>query len=68
MMNERIKELADESWTIVSDEERTNGELYEADKQCERRDQVFAGLIVQECVSLFGDNLYPGRACRNMIK
>lgn len=48
-MNERVKQLAEQAWTMVSDEERTRGELYEADKQRERRDQVFAELIVQEC-------------------
>ena len=51
-MNERIKLLAEQAWTMVSDEERTRGELYEADKQRERRDQVFAKLIVRECANI----------------
>jgi hypothetical protein len=49
-MNERIQQLAEQAWTMVSDEERNNGELYEADRQRERRDQVFAELIVQQCI------------------
>lgn len=48
-MNDRIFELAEQAWTMVSDEERDRGELYEADKQRERRDQVFAELIVRMC-------------------
>lgn len=52
MMNKRILELADQAWTMVSNEERSNCELYEADRQRERRDQVFAELIVRECMSL----------------
>jgi hypothetical protein len=51
-MNERIKELANEAWTMVSIEERNNGELYEADRQRERRDQVFTELIVKECAGV----------------
>ena len=50
-MNERIKELAEQAWTMVSDEERARNQLYEADTQRERRDQVFAELIVKECCS-----------------
>ena len=49
-MKEQIKQLAEQAWTLVSDEERNNGELYEADRQRERRDQVFAELIVRECI------------------
>ena len=56
-MNERIKQLAEQAWTLVSDEERNNGELYEADRQRERRDQVFAELIVQECGNWFNNRL-----------
>jgi hypothetical protein len=48
MNAERVKELMDQAWTLVSDEERTNGELYEADRQRERRDQVFAQLVWEE--------------------
>ena len=51
-MNNRIKELALQAWTMVSDEERTNGELYEADRQRLRRDQVFAELIIRECIDV----------------
>ena len=51
-MNERIKQLAEQAWTMVSDEERARNELYEADAQRERRDQVFAELIVRECIQV----------------
>ena len=47
-MNERIKLLAEQAWTMVSDEERARNELYEADTQRERRDQVFAELLIRE--------------------
>jgi hypothetical protein len=50
-MNELIKSLAEQAWAEVSDEERENGELYEADKQRERRDEVFVELILQECLN-----------------
>jgi hypothetical protein len=49
-MNERIIELAQKAWTMVSDEERASGEVYETDRQRQRRDQVFAELIVGECI------------------
>lgn len=58
MMNERFKQLAEQAWTLVSDEERNKGELYEADRQRERRDQVFAELIVQECICLVLNGKY----------
>jgi hypothetical protein len=48
-MNERIKELREQAWTLVSNEERDRGELYEAREQWERCDQKFAELIVREC-------------------
>jgi hypothetical protein len=51
-MNERIRELAEQAWIMVSDEERARNQLYEADTQRERRDQVFAELIVRECVEI----------------
>ena len=57
-MNERIKQLAEQAWTMVSDEERARNELYEADTQRERRDQVFAELIVRECSKV--NNQYVG--------
>ena len=66
-MSERIKELAELAWTIVSNEERARGELYEADKQRERRDQVFAELLLKECADI-ADEMeeimcpYPGDA------
>ncbi len=50
-MNKRILELAEQAWTMVSNEERSNCELYEAGRQRERRDQVFAELIVRKCLS-----------------
>jgi hypothetical protein len=48
-MNERIRELKNQAWTLVSEEERARGELYEAREQWERCDQKFAELIVREC-------------------
>jgi hypothetical protein len=48
-MNERIKELKEQAWTLVSNEERDRGELYGAREQWERCDQKFAELIVKEC-------------------
>jgi len=44
-MNERIKELREQAWALVSNEERDRGELYEARKQWERCDQKFAELV-----------------------
>jgi hypothetical protein len=49
-MNERIRELKNQAWTLVSEEERARGELYEAREQWERCDQKFAELIVAECM------------------
>ena len=46
-MNERIRELREQAWALVSDEERDCGELYET--RWERCDQKFAELIVREC-------------------
>jgi hypothetical protein len=51
-MNERIRELKNQAWTLVSEEERARGELYEAREQWERCDQKFAELIVKECAEL----------------
>jgi len=48
-MNERIRKLREQAWTLVSNEERDRGELYEAREQWERCDQKFAELIVREC-------------------
>jgi len=48
-MNERIRQLREQAWTLVSNEERDRGELYEAREQWERCDQKFAELIVREC-------------------
>jgi hypothetical protein len=50
-MNERIKELKEQAWTLVSNEERDRGELYGAREQWERCDQKFAELIVRECAN-----------------
>jgi hypothetical protein len=47
-MNERIKEIREQAWTLVSNEERERGELYEAREQWERCDQKFAELIMKE--------------------
>ena len=51
-MNERIRELKNQAWTLVSEEERARGELYEAREQWERCDQKFAELIVKECMTM----------------
>ena len=51
-MNERIRALREQAWTLVSDEERARGELYEAREQWERCDQKFAELIAQECADI----------------
>ncbi len=50
-MNERIRELREQAWTLVSNEERDRGALYDAREQWERCDQKFAELIVRECVA-----------------
>ena len=54
-MNERIRELREQAWTLVSNEEQDRGELYEAREQWERCDQKFAELIVRECATLAFD-------------
>ena len=46
----------------MSDEELLRGEVYEADKQRERRDQVFAELIIKECAKLRGAEQEADRA------
>jgi hypothetical protein len=51
-MSERIKELREQAWKLVSEEERDRGELYEAREQWERCDQKFAELIVKDCAKL----------------
>lgn len=51
-MNERIKELREQAWTLVSNEERDRGELYEAREQWERCDQKFAELIVHQILNI----------------
>lgn len=51
-MNERIEKLAEHAWTLVSDEEKALGGLYEADRQRFRRDVVFAELIINECLGM----------------
>ena len=50
-MNERILELREQAWALVSDEERDRGELYETRVRWERCDQKFAELIVRECLN-----------------
>jgi len=50
MMNERIRELREQAWALIGDEQRARGELYEAQEQWERCDQKFAELIVRECI------------------
>ena len=64
-MNERIRELESQAWEQVT---RANGLV-----RTEDFNQKFAELIVQECASLFKDDLRPmgdftERACRRAIK
>jgi len=64
-MNKRIKQLESRAWEQVT---RTNGLV-----RTEDFNQKFAELIVQECASLFKDDLRPmgdftERACRRAIK
>ena len=54
-MNERIRELKNQAWTLVSEEERARGELYGAREQWERCDQKFAELIIAECTQVLFD-------------
>jgi hypothetical protein len=51
-MNERIRELKKQAWTLVSEEERARGELYEAREQWDRCDQKFAELIIRKCAEV----------------
>ena len=44
-MNERNKELREQAWTAVFNEERTHGEQYETLEHWEKCDQTFADLI-----------------------
>ena len=60
-MNERIRELREQAWTLVSNEERDRGELYEVREQWERCDQKFAELIVKECALTAGLMEQQGR-------
>jgi hypothetical protein len=51
-MKERIKELREQAWTMVSDKERNRGEPYESleqwVEQWDKCDQKFAELIIRE--------------------
>ena len=58
-MNKKIKELRERAWTLVSDEERERGELYETREQWELCDEKFAELIVKECVLQCNEALVP---------
>ena len=53
-MNERVKELREQAWTMVSDEQQAHGELYETRDRWDRYDQKFAELIVRECIEVCG--------------
>jgi hypothetical protein len=69
-MNERIQELRKQAWTLVSEEERARGELYEAREQWERCDQKFAELIVRECIDILETEIelvkgYKSTACND---
>ena len=44
-MNERDDELREQAWTLISNEERTQGELYETRERWKKCDQMFADLI-----------------------
>lgn len=76
-MNGRIQELAEQAWSMVSNEELQRGELYEADQQRMRRDQVFAELIIRECINeihgadvgyLYGKSYYLDRVAEHIEK
>ena len=56
-MNERIREFREQAWTLVSNEERDRGALYDAREQWERCDQKFAELIVRECININKEEL-----------
>lgn len=49
-MNERIKEIREQAWTLVSSEERDRGELYETRERWGRCDQKFAELIAKQAI------------------
>ena len=55
-MNERIKELREQAFTMVSDEQQDHGESYEIRELWDRHDQKFAELIIQECVNVLHSN------------
>ena len=44
-MTERDIELREQAWTLISNEERTQGELYETRERWKKCDQMFADLI-----------------------
>jgi len=67
-MNERIQELKKQAWTLVSEEERARGELYEAREQWERCDQKFAELIVAECMRQVEEQYKPVLEDEAMMK
>ena len=43
----KLKELREQAWTLVSDEQRDRGELYDSLESWERCDQEFARLIIR---------------------
>lgn len=49
-MNDQIRQLREQAWALVSDEERDRGESYDSREQWERCDQKFAELIVAGCM------------------
>ena len=49
---ELIKELSDKTWTIIADEELALGSAYEAPEHRQRREEIFAELIIKECASI----------------
>ena len=55
-MNRRINELREQARTLVSNEERERGEVYDARAQWDRIDQKFAELIIQECITVSTDH------------
>jgi hypothetical protein len=67
-MNERIRELREQAWALVSNEERDRGELYEAREQWERCDQKFAELIVAECIEQVRGEFLPVLEDKEMMK
>lgn len=57
MNTELIKEFREQAWSLIENEQRIKGELYETREQWERCDQKFAELIVLACVASLRDEM-----------